>query len=238
MSETRFALVTGANRGIGLEIVRQLSRLGLVAVIAARDRDKGARAAEALASEGLDPPVVGLDVTDPGSIRAGVEEVVRLLGRIDVLVNNAGILRDGPSSQFGSVEAVPEAIVQQTWQTNVLGPLLMTQAVLPLMRQSGYGRIVNVSSGLGQLAEMGSGWPAYRMSKAALNALTRTTASELAGSNIKVNAACPGWVKTDMGGTDAQRSVEEGADTPVWLATLEDDGPSGGFFRDRKPIAW
>ncbi|MFN3869482.1 MAG: SDR family NAD(P)-dependent oxidoreductase, partial [Hyphomicrobiaceae bacterium] len=118
------------------------------------------------------------------------------------------------------------------------GPLMLTQTALPEMRRGGYGRIVNVSSGLGQLSEMGSGFPAYRLSKAALNALTRTTAAELGSINIKVNAMCPGWVRTDMGGPDATRGVEEGAATAVWLATLADDGPTGGFFRDKKPIAW
>lgn len=238
MSETRVALVTGANRGIGLEIVRQLARLGVVAAIATRDAGKGMEAARSLGSEGLEAPVVTLDVTEPATIRAAVDELMGLFGRIDILVNNAGILRDGPSSGFGSVAETPEAIVRQTLETNVVGPLLVLQAVVPHMRAQGYGRVVNLSSGLGQLSDMGGGWPSYRMSKAALNALTRAAASELVHSNIKVNAACPGWVNTNMGGPDAPRTVEQGADTPVWLATLDDDGPTGGFFRDRKPIAW
>jgi len=238
MSETRIAVVTGANRGIGLEIVRQLSRQGLIAVIACRDRSKGLEAAQSLGSEGLDAPVVSLDVTDPANIRGAIAEVMGLFGRIDVLVNNAGILLDGPSSGADSVAEVPEPIVRETLQTNLIGPLLVLQAVVPHMRQAKYGRIVNISSGLGQLSDMGTGWPAYRMSKTALNALTRIAANELASANIKVNAACPGWVKTDMGGPNATKSVEQGADTPVWLATLDADGPTGGFFRERKPIAW
>ena len=238
MSETRVALVTGSNRGIGLEIVRQLARLGVVAAIATRDAGKGMEAARTLGSGGLEAPFVTLDVTEPATIRAAVDELMHLFGRIDILVNNAGILRDGPSSGFGSVAETPEAIVRQTLETNVVGPLLVLQAVVPHMRAQGYGRVVNLSSGLGQLSDMGGGWPSYRMSKAALNALTRAAASELVHSNIKVNAACPGWVNTDMGGPDAPRTVEQGADTPVWLATLDDDGPTGGFFRDRKPIAW
>lgn len=238
MAETRVALVTGANRGIGLEIVRQLGRLGVMPIIASRELDKGKRAAEQLASEGLEPAVVQLDVDDPQSIATGVANAKDLFGRIDILVNNAGILIDGPSSGAPTVENIPLSIVQQTFTTNVYGPLLMIQAVLPTMKEIGYGRIVNLSSGLGQLAEMGGGYPAYRMSKAALNTLTRTLASDLGHGDIKVNAMCPGWVKTDMGGPEATKSPEEGAETAIWLATLDDSGPTGGFFRDKKPIAW
>ncbi|CFX49744.1 Short-chain dehydrogenase [Candidatus Filomicrobium marinum] len=238
MAETRVALVTGANRGIGLEIVRQLGRLGVMPIIASRELDKGKRAAEQLASEGLEPAVVQLDVDDPQSIATGVANAKDLFGRIDILVNNAGILIDGPSSGAPTVENVPLSIVQQTFTTNIFGPLLMIQAVLPTMKEIGYGRIVNLSSGLGQLSEMGGGYPAYRMSKAALNTLTRTLASDLGHGDIKVNAMCPGWVKTDMGGPEATRSPEEGAETAVWLATLDDSGPTGGFFRDKKQIAW
>ncbi len=238
MAETRVALVTGANRGIGLEIVRQLGRLGVMPIIASRELDKGKRAAEQLASEGLEPAVVQLDVDDPQSIATGVANAKDLFGRIDILVNNAGILIDGPSSGAPTVENVPLSIVQQTFTTNIFGPLLMIQAVLPPMKEIGYWRIVNLSSGLGQLSEMGGGYPAYRMSKAALNTLTRTLASDLGHGDIKVNAMCPGWVKTDMGGPEATRSPEEGAETAVWLATLDDSGPTGGFFRDKKQIAW
>ena len=238
MAETRIALVTGANRGIGLEIVRQLGRLGIVPIIGSRDLENGKRAAQQLASEGLEPAVVRLDVDDPQSIIDGVAEAHSLFGRIDILINNAGVALDGPGSGAPTVETVALPVVEKTFRTNVIGPLLMIQSVLPLMKANGYGRIVNVSSGMGQLSEMGSGNPAYRMSKAALNALTRTLASELGAGDIKVNAMCPGWVKTDMGGPYAERTPEEGADTAVWLATLEESGPNGGFFRDRKPISW
>ncbi|MBX9926875.1 MAG: SDR family oxidoreductase [Hyphomicrobiaceae bacterium] len=235
MAETRVALVTGANRGIGLEIVRGLARLGIVAVIGARDRAKGLAAAETFEREGLVTPVVELDVTDEASIRAAVAEAMGPFGRIDILVNNAGILLDGPQ---GRVAALEGAAYTTTFATNVTGPANLIRTVLPLMREQGYGRIVNVSSTLGQLSEMGNGWPAYRMSKTALNALTRTTAAELGDVDIKVNSLCPGWVKTDMGGPEAPRTPAEGADTAVWLATLPASGPTGGFFRDRKPIAW
>jgi NAD(P)-dependent dehydrogenase (short-subunit alcohol dehydrogenase family) len=238
MAETRIALVTGANRGIGLEIVRQLARKGLIAVLGARDPDKGRAAAATLTSEGLEAPVVALDVTDADSVRAAVAEVMDLFGRIDVLVNNAAILKEGFSPEDASVLDAPTEVVRATFETNTLGPLRLIQAVVPHMQARGYGRIVNLSSGAGQLAEMGGGFPAYRMSKAALNALTRITAAELGSGDIKVNSMCPGWVKTEMGGPDATRSVEKGAETAVWLATLPEDGPTGGFFRDKKPIPW
>jgi NAD(P)-dependent dehydrogenase (short-subunit alcohol dehydrogenase family) len=238
MAETRIALVTGANRGIGLEIVRQLSRQGLMAVLCSRSLEKGRAAAATLATEGLQPPVVALDVTDGDSIRAAVSEVMELFGRIDVLVNNAGILKEGFSPEDSSALDVAIDLVMQTYLTNTVGPLRLIQAIVPGMQERGYGRVVNVSSGAGQLADMGSGFPAYRMSKAALNALTRLTAAEIGPSPVKVNAMCPGWVKTGMGGPNATRSVDKGAETAIWLATLPDDGPTGGFFRDMKPIPW
>jgi NAD(P)-dependent dehydrogenase (short-subunit alcohol dehydrogenase family) len=238
MTDKRVALVTGANRGMGLEIVRQLSRLGLIAVLAARDLEKGKVAAATLAAEELNVPVVALDVTDADSIRAAVAEVRGLFGRIDVLVNNAAILKEGLLPEDTSVLDVSGDLVNLTFLTNTVGPLRMIQATVPGMRERGYGRIVNLSSGAGQLAEMGSGFPAYRLSKSALNALTRITAAELGAHEIKINSVCPGWVRTDMGGPHATRTVEHGAETAVWLATLPEDGPSGGFFRDMKPVPW
>ena len=238
MTETRVALVTGANRGIGLEIVRQLARLGMMAVIGSRSLEKGKAAAEPLASEGLIAPVVALDVTDDASVRAAVAEVMGMFGRVDVLVNNAAVLLDGPGSPVSNVASVPIEMVRATHETNTLGPLRTIQAVLPIMRDQRYGRIVNVSSEAGQLTGMGAAYPAYRMSKVALNALTRTAAAECGDLPIKVNAMSPGWVRTGMGGPDAPRPVEQGAETAVWLAMLPDDGPTGGFFRDKKPIPW
>lgn len=238
MTDKRVALVTGANRGMGLEIVRQLSRLGLIAVLAARDLEKGKVAAATLAAEEFDVPIVALDVTDADSIRAAVAEVRGLFGRIDVLVNNAAILKEGLLPEDTSVLDVSGDLVNQTFLTNTVGPLRMIQATVPGMRERGYGRIVNLSSGAGQLAEMGGGFPAYRLSKSALNALTRITAAELGAHEIKINSVCPGWVRTDMGGPHATRTVEHGAETAVWLATLPEDGPTGGFFRDMKPIPW
>jgi NAD(P)-dependent dehydrogenase (short-subunit alcohol dehydrogenase family) len=238
MTNRRVALVSGANRGIGREVVRQLARKGLVAVLGARDPARGEAAAEEFRAQGLNVPVVALDVTDERSVAAAVAEVRRRFARLDVLVNNAGIQLDSSGGRATSALTVATDVVTRTFDTNTLGALRLIQAVVPLMRAQRYGRIVNVSSGLGQLATMGGGYPAYRLSKAALNALTRIVAAELGAGNVKVNAMHPGWVKTDMGGASAPRSVEEGAETIVWLATLPDDGPTGLFFYDRKPVAW
>ncbi|MEO1206593.1 MAG: SDR family oxidoreductase [Pseudomonadota bacterium] len=238
MSDTRIALVSGANRGIGLEIVRQLSREGIMTALGARDLEAGQKAADTLASEGLEPAPVALDVTDPESVKQAVERTIHLFGRIDILVNNAGILIDPELDEGGSVAETPIEIVQQTFEVNTLGPLRLMQAVLPHMTEARYGRIVNMSSGLGQLSDMGGGRLAYRLSKTALNALTRTAAAEVTGGDIKINAMCPGWVRTDMGGPNAALSVEEGAQTAVWLSMLDGDGPSGGFFRGEMPIPW
>jgi NAD(P)-dependent dehydrogenase (short-subunit alcohol dehydrogenase family) len=238
MAVTRVALVSGGNRGIGIEIARQLARRGILVVIGSRDVEKGQAAAQTIIDEGYPTEVVRLDITDGNSVAAAVEEIVRRHGRIDILVNNAAILIDGPGGFKSSLFELKADTARKTFETNVLGPLRLTQAVVPIMERNGYGRIVNLSSGAGQLSDMRSGFPAYRMSKTALNALTRITTSELASTNIKVNAVCPGWVRTDMGGAEAERPVEIGAETPVWLATLPENGPTGGFFRDKRPIPW
>lgn len=238
----RVALVTGANRGLGYEICRQLAGRGLRVISTSRDEEKGRAAVASLASEGLDLAYRQLDVSDPESVAAASDWVAKEFGRLDVLVNNAGILLDlrhsNDISDTQSILEVEEEVMEKTLQTNTRGPLRVSQAFVPQMTEGGYGRIVNVSSGLGQLSGMGTGWPAYRISKTAVNAITRILAAEMEGSNIKINSASPGWVRTDMGGADAERSPAEGADTIVWLATLPDDGPSGGFFEDRKPVPW
>lgn len=235
---TRVALVTGANRGIGLEIVRQLAQAGLRTVLAARDATKGRAAADGLARDGFKVATVVLDVTDEASVAAAVRACEQMVGTIDVLVNNAGIMIDGPKGPSASALELNSEILRRTFDVNLEGPLRTIKAIVPGMRTRGYGRVVNVSSTAGQMAGMGAGFPGYRMSKAALNALTRIVAGEMGAGNIKINAMCPGWVRTDMGGPKADRSVAEGADTAFWLATLPDDGPSGGFFQDRRPHAW
>jgi NAD(P)-dependent dehydrogenase (short-subunit alcohol dehydrogenase family) len=231
----RVALVTGGNRGIGYEICRQLAAQGLAVVLGARDTGKGKAAAKALQDAGLQVEFHRLDVTSCRSIRACVAAVGERRRRIDVLINNAGIMIDPRGSHF--LDSKLETY-RDTLETNLFGPLQLAQAVIPLMKANRYGRIVNLSSGLGQLSEMGAGTPAYRISKASINALTRILAAEFRESNVLVNSMCPGWVRTGMGGESAPRTAEEAADTAIWLATLPDDGPSGGFFRDRKPIGW
>ena len=227
----RVALVSGGNRGIGLEIVRQLAERGLTVVLGSRDREQGRAAAAGLSGSVV---VRQLDVADPESVDRLSRSVEEEFGRLDVLVNNAGITNDeGQRGVDADLERVREAL-----ETNLLGAWRLCEAAIPLMRRHGYGRIVNISTGMAALEDMGGGSPGYRVSKTGLNALTRILASELRGSGILVNSVCPGWVQTDMGGSRAPRPVEEGADTPVWAATLPKGGPTGGFFRDRRQIAW
>jgi NAD(P)-dependent dehydrogenase (short-subunit alcohol dehydrogenase family) len=227
----RVALVSGANRGIGREIARQLAEHGLSVVVGSRDAARGERTATEIGSRAV---ATQLDVRDEESVRSAVRFVEDGLGRLDVLVNNAGI---GGRHHPGGSEADLDT-VKNVLETNLFGAWRLATLALGPMRREGYGRIVNVSSGMGQLDAMGGGNPGYRLSKTGLNVLTRILAAELAGENVLVNSMCPGWVRTDMGGATARRSVEEGADTAVWLATLPDGGPSGGFFRDRRPIPW
>lgn len=228
-------MVTGANRGIGLGITRRLAEEGMEVVLTARDASRGTAACEALAAQGLAVRFHPLDVRDRAQAERLAVWLRRELGRLDVLVNNAGILPDPRGARALDIAA---DVVREALETNTIGVLNVTQALAPLMKAGGYGRIVNVSSELGQLEGMGVGTPAYRISKTALNALTRMLANELAASGVKVNAMSPGWVRTDLGGPRAPRTVEDAADTAVWLATLPDDGPTGAFFKDRAPIAW
>jgi len=233
------AVVTGANRGLGLETCRQLAHRGLTVILTSRDPHKGQAAVDALRDRGLEITYHPLDVTDAGSINRLREFILNEYGRVDVLINNAGVFLDpigGSDPSASSVFRSDIDTVRFTMETNLYGPLRLCQALIPLMQ--GSGRVVNVASGMGQLSEMNGGCPGYRFSKTALNALTRILADELQHTRIKVNSVCPGWVRTDMGGPDATRSVEAGAASLVWLATLDDEGPSGGFFRDREPIPW
>lgn len=234
MAEQRIALVTGGNRGIGFEISRQLASLGIRVVLGSRDPGKGLTAAGKLIAESLRVEARELDVSDEESIRECMRWVRRDLGRLDILVNNAGIMvEEGDANPEHEVQ-----IIRDTMQTNCYGPLLLSRLATPIMKSRRYGRIVNLSSGMGSLAEMGAGYIAYRMSKAGINVVTRVLAAETQGMGILINSVDPGWVQTGMGGRAARRSVEKGAETPVWLATLPESGPTGGFFRDRKAIAW
>ncbi len=235
-SNARVALITGANKGIGLEIARQLGAQGVHVVVGARDARKGEEAAAQLAREGIKATAVRLDVTSPDTIAPALAAIDKQLARLDILVNNAGVFLD----RGVKPSELSSAVLRETLETNVVGVLALTRAALPLLRMSDAPRIVNVSSQLGSLAGVsksgGMGAAAYQTSKAALNMLTVSLAHELKG--IKVNTCCPGWCKTDMGGRDATRTASQGAQTPVWLATLPADGPTGGFFSDMKPAAW
>jgi NAD(P)-dependent dehydrogenase (short-subunit alcohol dehydrogenase family) len=233
MSDSPIVLVTGANRGIGLEVCRQLAQRGYTVILGARDLAKGEEAAATLKREGLQVLPRQLDVSDRQSIDRLRDQVESEFGRLDVLVNNAAILYDTWQRALNA----DLNVVREAFETNTLGAWQMCQAFVPLLRHSQHPRIVNVSSEAGSLASMGSGTPAYNVSKVALNALTKMLSSELRGDHILVNSVCPGWVATDMGGSGG-RPVKEGAASVVWAVTLPDNGPTGGFFRDGKPLAW
>ena len=227
------AVVTGGNRGIGKEICRQLAQRGARVVLTARNAKAGQAAAKELGASNSEIAFHPLDVTDQKSIDALRDHLQRAYGRVDVLVNNAGIVDDNEASGL----KVDPDVVRATFETNALAPLRLTQALAPLLGRSDSARVINVSSGLGQLSEMGGDHAAYRISKAALNAISGILAGEFKGK-VAVNSVCPGWVKTDMGGPGAEREVAQGADTPVWLALEAPHDLSGKFLRDRKVIAW
>ncbi len=226
----RVAVITGAAKGLGLETARQLSNLGLRVILTGRDETALANAAKSIENAEWH----GLDVADAASVATFFDWLEERHGRLDVLVNNAGRVYGGHAATI--LETDPE-VVSEAVRNNAIGAFRMMQRALPMMAQGGYGRIVNVSSGMGALTDMGSGAVPYRTSKATLNALTLLTAHE-APEGIKVNAVCPGWVRTDMGGPSATRDVEKGACGITWAATLPDNGPTGGFFRDGAEIAW
>jgi NAD(P)-dependent dehydrogenase (short-subunit alcohol dehydrogenase family) len=231
----KIALVTGGNRGLGYETSRQLAQLGLTVILSARDLSKGKSAACQLnEKEGLDVMFYQLDVSNQKSIYNIAKEVEQHFGRLDVLVNNAAILYD----IWQKAVDADFRIINDALATNVFGPWRLSQAFIPTMKANKYGRIVNVSSLGGSLHYMtDGGTPAYSISKAALNVLTRKLAAELVNTGILVNSVDPGWVATDMGGHGG-RPVREGAKGIVWAATLSDDVSSGGFFCDGKPVPW
>ena len=226
-------VVTGANRGIGLEICRQLAARGARVVLTARKQDAGEKALKQLAVQKLSVRFHPLDVTCAQSIQSLYAFLERDLGGLDVLINNAGILPDDDANGL----EVKLATVRAALETNTLAPLQIAQVLAPLLRRSRDGRIINVSSGMGALSDMGGDHAAYRISKTALNAVTAILAAELRGS-VAVNSMCPGWVRTDMGGPNAERDVSQGADTGVWLALDAPRELTGKFVRDRKVIPW
>ncbi len=232
----KVAVVTGANRGMGLAASRQLAKLGHRVIMTSRDRDKGLAAVEGLKSEGLDVEYQQLDVVNPDHIQRLADHIKNNYEKLDVLINNAGIYPVDPDNPTSTVfKAKPETILG-TFETNSLAPLMVSQALIPLMK--GSGRVVNVSSTMGQLSTYVGGTADYRISKTALNAVTRIFSYEMKDTNVKVNCLCPGWVQTSMGGPTADRSPDEGAETTVWLATLPDDGPNGRYFRDKEEMDW
>jgi NAD(P)-dependent dehydrogenase (short-subunit alcohol dehydrogenase family) len=246
MSENKkVALVTGGNKGIGLETVRQLADKGFTVLLGARDAEKGEAAAAGLRKEGLDVRAVKVDVANPAHYKELAALIEKDYGKLDVLINNAGVmLENGGGSRAAS--AIPIETVRKTFDTNVFGTIELTQALLPLIRKSEAGRIVNLSSILGSMTLHStktspiykSKQLAYDMSKTALNVFTIELAHELARTPIKVNSAHPGWVKTEMGGTGAPMEIKEGAETSVWLATLPADGPTGGYFHKHDTLPW
>ena len=229
---THVALITGANRGLGYETCRQLLAKGLNVVFSGRDEEALERAGSTFDRDKV--MAVRMDVTEAASIKKAQEVIGNRFGPVDVLVNNAAILLYENEDAL----SIPSESYRQTFDTNVFGVIEVCRVFAPAMAQAGYGRIVNVSSGAGQLVSMSTYAPAYSMSKAALNAWTRILAGTYRRSGVLVNSVDPGWVRTDMGGPSAPRSVEQGADTITWLATLPDNGPTGEFFHDRRSIAW
>jgi NAD(P)-dependent dehydrogenase (short-subunit alcohol dehydrogenase family) len=230
----RVALITGANRGIGRETARQLARRGLHVVITARDEGKAQQAAQGIRADGGKATFLPLDVSSSESIRAAARRYEAIADRLDVLVNNAGVYPD----EGLTILTLPRGRLAETFQTNTFGPLEVTQAFLPHLRKSAAARVVNVSSGYGQLEGLSPGVPSYCLSKLALNGLTIMLAEALRADRIAVNSMCPGWVRTDMGGPNATLSVEEGADTAVWLADEAPHELTGKFFGNRREIPW
>ncbi|MCY9695440.1 SDR family oxidoreductase [Paenibacillus alginolyticus] len=228
------ALVTGANRGIGFELVKQLALNGFRVILASRDLEKGYEAAQRLEQSGLDVTFVQMDVDDQDSIRQASLTVNETFGRLDVLINNAGVYLD-ENELFMTMDP---SILEKTMSTNFFGVYHVIRTFIPLMKKRSFGRIINISSEYGVMNEMSErGVGAYKLSKLALNALTRLAAAEIQG-DIKINAVCPGWVSSDMGGPAAPRTPKQAAESILWLATIGPEGPQGGFFRDGKAIDW
>jgi len=227
------ALITGANKGIGYEVARQLASKGFHVFVGARNAKAGRKAAEEMGKKCGKATFLEIDVADNDSVKKAAREFSNSEDHLDVLVNNAGVVLDGDEA----ILEISDDLFRKTLETNTLGALRVTRAFVPLLRKSKAPRVINVSSGSGQLTGGADGWaPAYSISKSALNGVTSQLAAAL--PKFAVNSVCPGWVRTDMGGKNANRSVEEGADTIAWLATEAPQELTGKFLRDRKEIAW
>jgi NAD(P)-dependent dehydrogenase (short-subunit alcohol dehydrogenase family) len=236
MNSNKVVLVTGANRGMGLETCRELAAMGYRVLLGSRSLETGKEAAQSLDSDLVE--AVKLDVTSATDIEDLAKHIDSSYGHLDVLINNAGIMIDGDGDKSTSICAADIDAIEISLRVNTIGPIMLINALLPLMERVADARIVNVSSGMGQLAEMGGEFPGYRISKTALNAMTRIYAAELDAGKFKVNTLCPGWVRTDMGGDNADLSVAEGVETAIWLATSVDAQHSGGYYRKRELIDW
>ena len=234
----KIAIVTGANRGLGLATSEALVQRGFKVIMAMRNPAKAQKDLNALKMKGADIVPMKLDLSQEKSINDFVENIKKEYGFVDVLINNAGVLIDSEDGGNSNIFKTKASTIQKTFTTNAMGPFLLTQKIFPLMKQEGYGRIVNVSSGMAQLSEAQRASAAYRISKTALNMVTRLFASEVDDADICVNAISPGWVRTDMGGPHADRSVEQGIKGILWAATLPKGGPNGTFTRDGEVIPW
>lgn len=229
----KVAIITGSNKGIGFEVCHQLAQNNIEVILTSRDQEKGQKAAAELQAQNLNVKYHQLDVLDENSIKSLAAYIDKEYGKLDILVNNAGIFLESSDGVLkGDITNI-----KVTLDTNLYGALLVSRHLIPLMQKQNSGRVINISSGMGQLSTMGTGSIGYRISKVSLNAMTIILAQEVQENNILVNSVCPGWVKTDMGGTNAQRTVEEGAETAVWLA-LVDNNITGKFFRDKKELDW
>lgn len=236
----KIAVVTGANRGIGFGVAKALAQKGFHVILTSRDVQKGQKATEDLSSAGLDVSYFKLDVIDEEDIKKLYHHIKSKFNRIDVLINNAGVLVTGHGGSLHEDSALKASSsgLRKSFEVNTIGPFLMCQYFIPLMIENNFGRIVNVGSKMGQLSSMGTGAPGYRLSKLALNGVSLLFANELKSYNILINTGSPGWVKTDMGGPNAPRTIEEGIQNILWLATLPDGGPSGLYFEDMKQGEW
>ncbi|BDA77640.1 short-chain dehydrogenase [Leptospira kobayashii] len=229
----KIALVTGSNRGIGKQVALDLAAQGIFVIVTSRNKTEGKLTQQEIISSGGKADFFPLDVSNEKSVLSLFDYIKKTYARLDILINNAGVYLDHDGFSGTTREETAK-----TLETNLVGPLRLCQLFLPMMRENEYGRIVNVSSGMGQMSDMGAGYPAYRISKSAINALTIIVSKETIGRNIKVNSVCPGWVRTDMGGPSAERTIEHGAETIVWAALLPETGATGKFFRDKKEIPW